>query len=144
MVRPERVELPTFWFVASRKPLSKLSAFNGNTQKPDFSALNVLCVGVAGCGRLAVRSLQKSLHPADPTAPTQSTSLRQSADRPAAQRSMYAVLGRVIDGRAVSRRGTRPCSFLAHEKSRSQFPTQREAGIQPGPGAGIFLKGARS
>jgi hypothetical protein len=61
MVRPARVELATFWFVAKSNVFRKPTAVSSNIEKPAFTARIALCRGVAECIGLPVGSLQKSL-----------------------------------------------------------------------------------
>jgi hypothetical protein len=61
MVRPERVELPTYGFVAKGNASGNVLTLHQLSKNPIGTGISYLCLGVAGCMRLIVHSLQKSL-----------------------------------------------------------------------------------
>jgi len=62
VARPERFELPTLWFEAKSNGFHKSPTLNHDSENPIKTGLHALCVGVAGCTRLLLRSLQNPLH----------------------------------------------------------------------------------
>ena len=62
MVGANGFEPSTSWSRTNRAKKDKHRSYNTPSEKQDFSPPTWLCLPVAGCVRLFVRSLQKSLH----------------------------------------------------------------------------------